>query len=380
MPLENNSSGKAVAWGRQANMAGSTFGGGAQLVREHRDIDQGAIQRAWGDLRELSTHWWRFRIPAAALTALFAVWGALLPSDATAGERIGFAIGGTLGGALVLGGLALVGLLLAAPIRQRNELRAAIGNHEQSRADGADDIVNRFSAWVRATRAALPEPPHHHGPLVYFNRDAQEQRHVELAAAQQRYRETKDDVERTARREYHEQFREPLLKIIGNRHPQIADSPQSVNDLEEIKRIVVQRVATGPQTQSSEEARARVLQRAIGLLLNELAAAKSVIEVALERETYWSEEDAPKTDEWQKVGADLTEHGLIEAHAACSAAFARIASLNQDALNTWRAMEAHYDYDPPPGTAPTIKGNETAFSTVIDTIAAAEAALVEARP
>jgi hypothetical protein len=346
------------------------------LVTELRDIDQGALTRAWADLRRVSTHWWRFRIPAAVLTALFAVRGAFLSSDASAAERIGLTVGGTLGGALVLGGLAFLGLLLTAPVRQRNEMRKAI--RDQGRpGDERHGLVRRYSTWVQATRANLPEFPRLQGPLLFFNRDAQEKRQADHAAAMLRYREATDEVERKARREYHDQFREPLLQLLGNQRVEIADNPRTIEDLEEIERMVVRCLAEAHQEAPPEEAVSRVLRRVAGLLINELSGDRGAIEAALKRETYWSHDAGLKTERWEEVGSDLAEHGLVDAHSAVSAAYAQINALNQDAVNTWSAMEAHYGYDPPPGRPPTIRGNEATFTETLDAIATAEAALTQ---
>ncbi len=345
-----------------------------------RDIHQGAFSRAWSDLRDLSTHWWRFRIPAAALTALFATRGALLPADANAVERIGLAVGGTLGGALVLGGFAFLGLLLSAPVRQRNELRRAIGDQEHPRDEEGNGLVRRYSAWVHAIRASLPEFPPFQGRLMFMNREAGERRNADHDAAVSRYRETTDEVERKARREYHEQFREPLLQLLDDPRLEIADDPRSIDDLEEIEQMAVRRLMQANQKSPPEDAVRRVLRRVIGLLVHELSTAKGAIEAALKHQRYWPQDAGLKTERWDEMGSDLVELGLVEAHAAVSAAYAQINALNQGALDTWSAMEAHYGYDPPPGRPPTISGNERYLADAVDTITAAEASLQQARP
>lgn len=349
------------------------------MVTDLHDINQGAIARGWTDLHEWSAHWWRFRIPAAILTTLFAVWGAFLPSDASAVERIGLAVGGTLGGALMLGGLAFLGLFLSAPVRQRNELRRAIRDRECLKDDEGNELMRRYSAWVQATRASLPEFPQYQGPM-FMDRGARERRNVDHDAAVTRYREAKDEVERKARREYHDHFREPLLQLLDDPHIEIADNPRTIDDLEEIEQVAVRHLAETSQEPPPVEAVSRVLRRIVALLLNELAGAKSTIEAALKREKYWSRDAGLKTERWDEIGSDLVEHGLMDAHSAASTAYAQINALNQDALNTWSAMEAHYGYDPPPGESPTTKGNEDGFAAALAAIATAETALAQSRP
>jgi len=344
------------------------------------DIDQGILARAWADLRKLSTHWWRFRIPAAVLTAIFAVQGALLAPDASALERIVLAVGGTLGGALILGALAFAGLIVTAPVRQRNEARRAIENLGAPHGNDPQALVRRFSAWVQGVRAALPEYPRLGGPPVFFNDEAREKRQVDHAAAVQRYREAKDGVERRARREYHDQFREELVVLIGEPHTELADNPQDVADLEEIERDVVRRFSESQQVPPPEEAVSRVLRRVIGVLVAELRAAEGVLTAALERQVFWPRDAGLSTTHWDQIGSDLVEHGLVDVHAVASDAYGRMEALNHDALDTWSAMEAHHFYDPPPGRRPTVRGNESALTAALDAIAAAETALTDARP
>lgn len=339
---------------------------------------QGAIARAWADLRALSSHW-LFRILAAVLTAAFAIWGAMLPLDASTQDRVLLAVGGTLGGALVLGVLAFTGLLLTAPIRQRDEARRAIQSLERSSED-PERLVRQFSAWVQTVRSALPEYPRFRGPLFVLNSDARDKQQVDHASAVQRYREAKDDVERQARREYHDRFREGLVELIGEPHTELADNPRDIADFEEIERDVVRRYSESQQVPPPEEAVSRVLRRVIGVLVAELRAAEGVITAALERQVFWPRDGGLSTTNWDQIGSDLVEHGLVDVHAVAADAYGRMEALNHDALDTWSAMEAHYHYDPPPGKRPTIRGNETSLAAAVDAIAAAEAALTQSRP
>lgn len=91
--------------------------------KTRNDPPEGAISRGLKDTKVASRHWWRFRIPAALLTIAFAVWSALLPKDATTLERIAIAVGGTVGGAVIVGVVAFAFLVLSAPTRQRNDER-----------------------------------------------------------------------------------------------------------------------------------------------------------------------------------------------------------------------------------------------------------------
>ncbi|HEX8744296.1 MAG TPA: hypothetical protein VF712_14285 [Thermoleophilaceae bacterium] len=98
------------------------------------DLQQGAISRGWEDFNEAIRDW-RLRVPAAILTAGFAVWGVLLPEDASPETRAALAVGGTLGGALLLGTLAFLALVVTAPTRQRNDARKAHTARERELAD-----------------------------------------------------------------------------------------------------------------------------------------------------------------------------------------------------------------------------------------------------
>lgn len=338
------------------------------------DIDQGALARAWEDLRHLSTHWWRFRIPAACLTVAFAIKGAFLSSDASPVERGALAVGGTLGGGLLLGTVAFAILLLTTPIRQRNEMRNAVRASSLPPGENAPALVQRYSAWVQMVRATLPEFPRSRGLWLVSDWAAGEKRRADRWAAVERYRESKDEAERAARREYHEQFRESLMSLFDRGRRDLADNPQTITDFEEIERAIVRLLAARRQMPPDEAVR-RVLRRSEALLLGELREGKGTVEAALERQTFWERDGGPKTGRWTELGSDLIELGLADVHTVVSIAYSRLEALDGDALSTWSAMEAHYDYDPPPGMRPSIKGSEAALRAALEAIAAAEVAV-----
>ena len=342
------------------------------MTGEIRKFEEGSFLRARRDLLRLVSQW-RFRIPATVVTVAFAVGSALLSQNADAGVRIALAIGGVIGGALVLGGLAFLALLLSAPIRQRNELRKAVAT--ESDTDPAA-VLRQYSAWVQAVRAALPEYPEHHGPLILMDQGAHDQRAAAHAAALQRYSEAKDEVQRKARWEYHQRFREPLARILGEGQVESAENPQTVQELEDVEQELVRRLVDSPQGPPPDESVNRVMRRVRRVLVNELREDLGILTAALEREAYWPDDGALKSERWAEVGSDLAEHSNGDLHATVSAAYARLAALNQDARDTWSAMEAHYGYDPPPGRPPTIKGNRATLEKAVESITEAERALL----
>jgi hypothetical protein len=121
----------------------------ARLWRARDLPPEGALWRGWKDTKQAAGHWLYFRIPAAALTAGFAVWSALLPGRASGGERAVLAVGGTLGGALIVGAFTLALMTAIAPLRQRDEARAKLGAVEDERHIAAmqpDPIVSALTA------------------------------------------------------------------------------------------------------------------------------------------------------------------------------------------------------------------------------------------
>lgn len=109
----------------------------AETWNERNEPPEGALWRGWKDTRRASTHWFYFRIPALLVTAAFAVWGALLPSSASPGERAVLAVGGVLGGAAIVGVVTFVILTVSAPLRQRNEARETLSKSRNAQA-GSD--------------------------------------------------------------------------------------------------------------------------------------------------------------------------------------------------------------------------------------------------
>lgn len=85
---------------------------------------ESAPSRALRDLRILSQRWW-FRVAAGAISLGFIVWGALIP-DAAPALRVAVAVGGSLGGTLIIGLTAFSVLLATAAARQRNDAREAL--------------------------------------------------------------------------------------------------------------------------------------------------------------------------------------------------------------------------------------------------------------
>lgn len=97
----------------------------------------------------------------------------------------------------------------------------------------------------------------------------------------------------------------------------------------------------------------------------------------METGRYWDESEGLATARWDDCGEDLAVHGLAASHAAARKAYSGIRQLNGDATKVWRAMEAHYDYDAPPGMCPPVEGNEATLEEAVSAITRAEAVLNE---
>lgn len=124
--------------------------------------------------------------------------------------------------------LALGVALMAAPPIQRWQR----GRHELGVGPSSDDsaaaLAQQFSMWVDAKRAALPDWPGggHRGGLSTES------------PVYQAYNQTRNEVKRQARVEYHERFREGVLAILGREHEQ-ASNPQTIEDLEAVGRLLL---------------------------------------------------------------------------------------------------------------------------------------------
>jgi hypothetical protein len=199
-------------------------------------IDQGVFARGWADLKQATHHWWRFRIPAAVLTAGFAVWGALLPSKAGAGERAALAVGSTFGGALVLGTLAWLVLVVTASTRQRNEAWDRLGVTSSDPAALADE----YADWLSRVRASLPDPPSVGigSTAVLYDRELRAKHEVEQAGISARFQEKWSEAEVRAREQYHERFRERVLTVLGESPPPKASEPHGIQDFEAVEKML----------------------------------------------------------------------------------------------------------------------------------------------
>lgn len=118
-------------------------------------------------------------------------------------------------------------LMAAPPIRRRMKRRA----ERQRPSEAPDQLASEFSAWVRAKHAALPDWPGG-GPRGPLHTDS---------PAYQTYDQTRRDVDREARVEYHQRFRERVVARLGEGHEQASD-PRTVEDFKALE----QRLRGGP--------------------------------------------------------------------------------------------------------------------------------------
>jgi hypothetical protein len=197
--------------------------------QERESSPEGATWRGWKDTRRASGDR-RFRIPALALTAGFAVWGALLPSTASGEVRAMLAVAGVLGGALVVGLVTFAMFVAAAPFRQRDEARAKL-----ARAVGPPSLQT-FSALLKdldgfMAKVAVKKPTKPGISCNPFEPDSVER----YTQAQSAYEQAVAEWQREALVEYHEKFRARVLPVLkgGN-----ASEPQTVGHLEKIQNGV----------------------------------------------------------------------------------------------------------------------------------------------
>jgi hypothetical protein len=105
-------------------------------------VEQSAVRRALDDFKLTSARWW-YRLTATAVAVGFAVWGAILPTSASAGVRVAAAVGGVVGGALIIGSVTLLVLLVVAPRRQRDEARKEILRFRAGNAQTVDPAAEQ---------------------------------------------------------------------------------------------------------------------------------------------------------------------------------------------------------------------------------------------
>ncbi|MCA1706086.1 MAG: hypothetical protein LC808_23630 [Actinobacteria bacterium] len=96
-------------------------------------------------------------------------------------------------------------------------------------SDDPSAFARGYSEWVRAKRAALPDWP---GGEARLRGGLSTE-----SPAYQSYNETRHEVQRRARIEYHERFRSGVLAIVGEAHEQAGD-PHTIEDLEGIERLL----------------------------------------------------------------------------------------------------------------------------------------------
>lgn len=207
------------------------MGGQAKPDRE------GVLRRAWRDGGRVANDRWRFQVPALLLTACFAAVGALLPSDAAAGVRVGTAVLGSVGGLAVAGAATFITVLVAAPFRQRDEARSRLREHEGSDLEA---LAEELDAFVIAERATAPDS----GFLMVTQTMGM--------SREDRSRVVHEHNERVAgaRREvlvqYHDRFRarimdvlrEPRHRSLLELHADLARDPQHLRDVETLNCVL----------------------------------------------------------------------------------------------------------------------------------------------
>ena len=184
-------------------------------------LEQSAAQRARVDTSAWASRPIRFGLLTTCAVAAAGVLGAVLASSLPLAAQVAVAIG-----AVLVGFVAAVGALfaiewLAAFPSQRNEARDELRQLRQP-TDIAE-LSEKFSAWVAAKRAGLPQHGlrvvpdiHDVGSEVWLN-----------------YENRQDEIDRLhakAREEYHERFRAGVVAVLGT----VAEEPKDIAGLEEL--------------------------------------------------------------------------------------------------------------------------------------------------
>jgi len=244
----------------------------ARLRRRGRR-EEGVFRRAVRDTVSVANHRWRFQLPALLVTAGFAAVGALLPSDAAAGIRVGSAVLGTLDGVVVVGIATFAAMLVVAPYRQRDEARARLRSHEGSGSE-LKALAEEFDAFVVAERAIAPE-----SGISIFTRTlgmSREDHNRALHESNQRVIDARQHV----LGRYHTEFRARILDVLrtpGHErllelHGDLARDPGYLGELETLNSVLQHavRVAAGPARETLPNHKR--LAHAIRRLSTEIAA------------------------------------------------------------------------------------------------------------
>jgi hypothetical protein len=265
--------------------------------------------------------------------------------------------------------------------RQRDEARREVVRLTRF-ADADAQLAEDFGAFVLAARATKP------AHLPASGNPFTEAGMLALQTSIRSQEEKMDDWRRRVMAEYHADFRPRITEFL--RQPgreklradyiKLVNEPSSVDDLEMLSEAFAQPVSPNDEPSAQAQHQTEVLRQAIGRILVELGCAKGAIERTEEDGEWWVEPLSRSS--WQQSADLLAGAGFNDAHKAARIAYRQLTELDQRAEETRAAMDAAYDYDPPPGMRPSTGGGLTdEFRTAIHTIDTAEAALenVQAR-
>lgn len=177
----------------------------------------------------------------------------LRPTDALLTHPWFVRIAGALTVAGVLNGLAdrvfdfstipLIATLVGAFLLTLSGIAFAQRHYTAGDGEATKDpaaFLKRFSAWVTKQRASLPQyDAADEDVSIYRIHDDKLRAEYQAArlAAYDRLREKVREVERGARREYHDAYRADVLAIVGEGHAQ-ADNPRTIEDLEAVEKLL----------------------------------------------------------------------------------------------------------------------------------------------
>ena len=182
-------------------------------------LDQSASQRARVDTSAWASRPIRFGLLTTCAVAGAGVLGAVLASALPLAAQVAVAVGAAFVG-FVAAVCALFAIeWLAAFPRQRNEARDEL--RQLTQPTDIADLSQKFSDWVGAKRAGLPEHGHR---LIPGIQDVGSE-------AWLNYEKRQDEIDRIhakARSEYHERFRGAVVDVLGT----AAEEPKDIAALE----------------------------------------------------------------------------------------------------------------------------------------------------
>jgi hypothetical protein len=151
--------------------------------------------------------------------------------------------------------LARIGPLTEV-IGERDAARNDLGKRAGAVATDPDGMAADYAAWFRRIRNNLPDYPHV-GPTsvsLLFDEKARAPSDAQDAVAMKRYQEKYADMERAARAEYQDQYRDRVIGVLSDTRTEAVSEPHRIRDLEAVGILLANRTTgAGDRAQARQD-------------------------------------------------------------------------------------------------------------------------------